>query len=34
LSFITTQEDIAADTDIRRLASLFKSIQGGSRRIA
>jgi hypothetical protein len=34
LSFITTQEDIAADTDIRRLASLFKSMHGGSRRIA
>ncbi len=34
LSLLTTQNDIAADTDIKRLASLFKSLQGGSRAVA
>ena len=31
---LTTQNDIAAETDIKRLASLFKSLQGGSRAVA
>jgi hypothetical protein len=34
LSLLTTQNDTAADTDIKRLASLFKSLQGGSRTLA
>jgi len=34
LSLLTTQTDIAADTDIKRLASLLKSLQGGSRTVA
>jgi len=34
LSLLTTQNEIAADTDIKRLASLFKGLQGGSRAVA
>jgi len=31
---LTTQNDIAAETDIKRLASLLKTLQGGSRTVA
>jgi len=31
---LTTQNDIAAETDIKRLASLLKTLQGGSRAVA
>jgi hypothetical protein len=31
LGLLTTQNDIAADTEIKRLASLLKTLQGGSR---
>jgi len=33
LGLLTTQDDIAADTDIKRLASLCKTLQGGVRAV-
>jgi hypothetical protein len=33
LSLLTTPNDIATDADIKRLASLFKSVRDGSRAV-